>query len=415
MYHKILAKLKSIPNNQMSFAKDTIWLIALNIVQKAFGLITTYILVRALSTTAYGEYNFILTIVSLVVVASLPSIDNAVLQSVSRGHLGTYRASLKTKFLSSLIGGAILFVFSGWFYYQKSFEISYGFLIVGILFPFAYGFTQWKRLKIGQGNFSIVTKSDGMAIIITSSLIIVAVSYISDNILVPLFIVLLVKAIFDIVFSTFTYRDVKNDKRIEKGSISYGIKSSIFSILGTTALTIDKIMIFFFLSPASLAIYVAAEKLPELVKTLIKSLAAALAPRFAKQEHYTARIDNALKIFSFTTFIVLIIFSFTLLPSLILLIFGEAYSESIPYGQALMCITALGNIAPLKGRFFKSKLDEKSMKEFTINTSIVRILASVICIPLWGLNGAVVSFLIARLTTNIAVYIIMKKRYPIQN
>lgn len=414
MYNKIINKLKDIPNHQLSLVRDTIWLIVLNIVQKTFGLLTTYVLVRALSTTAYGEYNFILTIISLAVVTSLPALGNAVLQSVSRGYLGTYRASLKVKFLSSLIGSLFLLGFTGWFFLQNNLELSYGFLIAACIFPFAYGFTQWKRLKIGLGNFSIVTKVDGISVIITSILIITAVSYVSNNILIPLLIILSVKALFDIVFSVLTYRSIKSDDKVEKGSIYYGIKSSLFSVLGTTALTIDKIMIFFFLSPTSLAIYVAAEKIPELVKSLIKSLAAALAPRFAKHEHYTAKLDNALKLFSFITFLVLVLFAFTLMPPLILLIFGEAYSDAIPYGQALMCITAVGNIAPLKGRFFKSKLDEQSIKEFTVSTSLIRIIASIILIPLWGLNGAILSFLIARLSTNVAVYIIMKKRYPVQ-
>jgi O-antigen/teichoic acid export membrane protein len=414
MHNKIREKLRTISHGQLSLARDTIWLIILNILQKTFGLLTTFVLVRALSTTAYGEYNFILTIISLTVVTSLPALGNAILQSVSRGYLGTYKASVKVKFLSSLIGSAFLLGFTVWFFIKGNSELSYGFMIAAFIFPFAYGFTQWRRFKIGQGNFSIVTKTDGISVIITSILIVMAVSYVPNNILIPLLILLLVKAIFDVVFSIFIYKSIKGDSEVEKGSIDYGIKSSLFSILGTTALTIDKIMIFFFLSPASLAIYVAAEKIPELVKTLIKSLAAALAPRFAKHKHYTAKVDNALTIFSFITFIVLVIFAFTLMPSIILLIFGEAYVDAIPYGQALMCITAIGNIAPLKGRFFKSKLDEKSMKEFTVSTSLVRIIASIIFIPLWGLNGAVLSFLIAKLSTNLAVYIIMKKRYPIQ-
>jgi O-antigen/teichoic acid export membrane protein len=410
----ILEKLKSLSLIQASLARDTIWLIILNIVQKSFGLITTYVLVRYLSTTAYGEYNFILTIMGLVVVTTLPSLDDAVMQSVSRGFVGTYKDSLKIKFLSSLVGTLILAGFGAWFFVQNSLDLAYGFFIVSVFFPFSYGFTQWKRLRIGQGNFGSVTKTDGLSSIITSLLIVGLVVAIPETIIVPLIVLLLIKALLDLWLTAIICREINGDNKAEEGSIRYGVRTSFFSIFGKSAMAVDKVMIFFFLSPASLAIYVAAEKLPELIKTLIKSLSAALAPRFAKQDHYTARVDNALKLFSLLTFIVLIGFTFTLMPAVMLLIFGEAYAESIPYGQALMCITAIGNIAPLKGRFFKSKLDTKSMRDFLISTSLIRVVASVVCIPLWGLNGAVLSYFIARMSTNIAVYIIMKKRYPVK-
>lgn len=383
--------------------------------QKIFGLATTFVLVRIFTQETYGEYNFVISILGLLTVTALPSIDDAVMQSVARKFLGTYNASLKIKFLSSLLGTLALILLSALYYFQTNFDLSIAFIVASFLFPFAYGLTQWRGFFLGIRKFKHLNFFESLAAIIVSAAIISSVLLIKSSIFIAIGALLLVKSMQNIFISIKIYNDNKTiELKVEEGSIKYGLKTSIVSLASQLSMTIDKILLFTFISPASLAIYSVSEKLPELVKGLVKNLATALAPRFAKQKEYTKKIDFYLKVISLLLFLSLIVFSFTLLPFFITLIFGEQYESAIPYSQAMMCIVAVANMAPLKGRFFKSKLDEKSMRDFLLYTSLVRIISSVCLVPFFGLHGAIASYFIGRVTTNMAVHIIMNKRYPVK-
>jgi O-antigen/teichoic acid export membrane protein len=99
----------------------------------------------------------------------------------------------------------------------------------------------------------------------------------------------------------------------------------------------------------------------------------------------------------------IILFAIFGLPSLVILVFGQNYHESVVYAQLLVGALAVRNVSSLRFRFIRSKLDANSYRNVLIIGSAAKIVASVTLIPLFGLGGAVTSVFIHRLTISAIV------------
>jgi O-antigen/teichoic acid export membrane protein len=402
-----------LPENYALIVKNTGLLAGLQGLQRIFGLAATYFVVRALSPTAFGEYHFVLSIIGVVAVFGLPGMSNAVMQAVARGHVGTFRLSVRPTFLASLIGVVTLLVFGGYYRATGGNDLSLAFFAAAALYPFAYGLKQWAGLRTGKEDFAGIVKLNGTASVVTSLLLIGAVLYVTDSFAVLVGIIVLVQAVLNVSVTVSTLRKMGEGGSVESGSISYGVKTTAYSIFATLAQYVDKLLIYAFITPAALAVFVAAERIPEQVKALIKNLATVLAPRFARHRGYTKRVDRAFKLFSIVTGVGIVLIAFTILPWAVVALFGDGYKESVPYAQALMCSIALVSSVPLRSRFIVSQQDSASFRDINLAMSISRIVTSAIFIPLLGIVGAVISAFVSRIGFAVAIYIVMKKRYPI--
>lgn len=413
MLIKIKNSLPWVSQISDTIFKNTLFILALRFLQKALAIVATYFVVRALSKEEFGEYHFILSIIGIISIFSLKGLNNSIMQSVARGYLGTYRAAVPLAFLSSLLGSLILAGIGGWYFLDGQQELAVSFFIAASLFPFARGLTQWKAVKSGEENFPAIFRLEGTALFVMNVLIIGGVLLVPGTLLIPLAILLAIPAIQNCLLTFFSLKTIERDAPKERENISYGIKTSFYGAFRNISNHIVKLLLFYFLSPAILAVYIAANQIAELFRNLIQDLSAVLAPRFARHSHYSARLDRAIKLFSLGVGTLIIAFAFTLLPWVLIAIFGEGYREAIPYSQALLCSVAIGNIATFRFRFIRSRLDSVNFRNITIMTSLIRILAAAILIPLWGLVGAVITAFIHRFSLVVITHFIIKKHYPI--
>lgn len=383
--------------------------------QLTLGIVTTYYIAHSFSKDNYGHYNYILTVVGLLSFFSLPFVNNAVSQSVARGFLGTYKASISTTFFSSCGGGLILLFLSAYYHIKKDILLENAFLIAALIFPFLYGLTTWKSLYLGGQKYKKIIKLAGVNNIISSGFLIAIAVFFPNNVLLVLLCFLAIPALQNIAQTTLLH--IKHKKShfhtTEEGSLKYGIKASLYSIISLIATNIDSILLFHFLSPVALANFIAAQKLPEVIKSSIQDIGQILLPIFSKKSHMTKNLNWFFNAFGIIVSGGILILTFTVYPYIFILIFGDQYKDALVYGQALMCSIAVSNAAPLKVWFINSKLDAKSNRDATLIISLTRILASIALIPSFGIWGAVASAFVHRSITAIAIHYLMKKRYPI--
>lgn len=383
----------------------------LRILQMGLGFATTYFLAHSLTQEHYGEYHMILSVSGVLTMFALRGLNNSIMQSIARGYKGTYRAAVPIAFKSSIIGSLALLIVAGWYMYDGNEMLSFGFIIAGLLFSFTEGLIQWKGVKTGREDFKSLVKLDGFSSILMHTGMITSILLYPDSFLLPLCVLFAVPALFNLFLTYQKMKEISVDEPSEEGNIKYGIQTTFFEGFNILAKHIDKLLLFFFLSPVSLAIFVAADRISELMRNTTQDVSAVLAPRFAKHKEYSPELDRILKLFSLVMAVGILIFSFTLLPWLITFLFGDKYVTSVQYSQALMCSVAIGNLAILRFRFIRSRLDTKSFRNIIVTTSIFRIVCSLVFIPLWGLSGAVLSVFLYRLSMIFVVNAIMKKNY----
>lgn len=398
-----LSDLISLIRGRSTIWKGVAYLVLLRAIQIGMGIGSTYFLVRSLSKDAFGEYHFVLNAVGILTLFGLSGLNNALMQAVARGFHGTYRTAMPIAFFTSFAGAILLVGLSGFYYWRGADQIDAALLLAAVLFPFAHGLTQWKSVIMGRQRFELLLAHDGIASLIVATLVTAAALYFPGNYWLPVVAVLGIPALQNITLTAVCLLRLPSGAPVEAQNVVYGIKTTFYASLGNLGNHLDRVLLFYFLSPATLATYTAADRIPELLRSGVQDISAVLAPRFATHGHFTQRLDRTLAAFSVLYGIIIVIFAFTLMPFIVRFIFGTDYADAIPYAQALACSVALGSHASLRFRFIRSRMDVKGFRDIMLVTTAVRFAAFLTLVPWFGLTGAVASVFIYRLMLIVSV------------
>ena len=390
------------------------YIFVLRILQRVIGFVSLYFIVRALSQTDFGIYQFVLSVSVMLAPLALSGFHNVITQSTARGALGAFWRLGKLGFLASFSGVLALGCVAVYFLETGQGSTALGLCIVGLFFPMRQGLQQWKYVYTGQEKFKELSLFSGGLTILTHTSLIALALIGSENFLFYVLVTVGIEGLFNVIMSTYVYwqirgQDTKDD--LEEGSVEYGLKTSLYAGLNALASNIDKVLLFVFLSPATLAIFYAAERLSELVKNIVQDLAIVIAPRFARQEEYTAKLNKVIFWVSLVAGAGIIFAAFCLVPWFVVFLFGDEYVAAIPYAQALMCTVAVANGSVLKFQFITSRFDFKGAKVINYAMSFGRIAASLLLVPFFGIIGAIISVSISRLIVIISVEYIIRTGY----
>ncbi len=387
------------------------FLFGLRALQGALRLVTLHFVVKALTKTQFGQYQFILSCVGILVITALPGLINAVAQSAARQQPGSFGRAVSLSFRGSLVGALVLAGLGAYHFWRHEPETAAGFAVAAALFPAVYGLALWRAMRIGAEDFSGLFMWDGITNIAIAVLTIVGVWQLPGTLLVPLVVMFAVQAAFNFIATRVAARAIPADAPAENGIIRYGVRTTAYAALDIVAREIDKVLVATVLSPASLAVFAAAERLPEVGKGVVQDVAAILTPRFAKRTRYTHALDGVLRASGIGIGALMVIAAFTILPWFVVLIYGEAYRPAIPYAQALMCSVAIGSASTFRYRYITSQPDEVGARAVGVSISATRIAASCILVPLFGLLGAVISTYIYRIALTVIIHRQLARRY----
>lgn len=379
-------------------------LMALRGLQMVMSFATMYVLTRSLSRNDFGEYQFVLSVVGTMTLFCLTGMGDSVMQAQARGEDKAYTKARTLSFLAAWGGSVVLVLMALWFLWEGQGNIALGLGISAILAPFANGLVLWKSVLAGTQNFPRLARLEGVNSALLTALMVAACLVFPGNFYLPILLVLTVPAAQNI-YQTLTRRTPPPGEPIARmlhdPYVAYGLKLSLYGVIGTVGMYLDRILLFFFLSPEVLAIYVVAEKITSLCASAVKDIAAVLAPRFATQKHYTPRLNMAFRVFAVLFGLAIVFLAVVIVPIVIPLLFGPKYADSILYTQVLVGSVAIGNIAVLKMRFIQSRLDDRAMRHISIWMNVLRVGASLALVPFFGIWGAIGSAYIFRTGTAI--------------
>ncbi len=394
-----------------SVARGFSSILALRLVEKVSGLVVTMLLFRMLSKEQLAQYGFLQTVVAMCAIFGIQEFTNTVSQSVARGHDGTFRASVPLSLRWSLAGSLILLALGGWYTLDGQRMLAIGFFMVAPIFPVLHALHQWKGLFLGEGNFAAFSKAEASNALIRTVLLLCALQLFPGQLLAPVLVFFLVPAVQNLWQTRRAFARVPASAPVEGGAIAYGMRSNVYSAVGVSVSNLDRVLIFTLLSPPLLATYMAAEKFADLMQGMVQDLGAVMATKFSKIERYSHRLDDALQLAALVIATFVLLFAWLAVPPLTRLIFGAGYLDSIVYAQLLVASVAVGNIATLRFRFIRSKLDGSSYRNVLLLGSMAKLTASALLIPLFGLAGAVASVFVHRLAMALITSYIIRTRY----
>ena len=392
-------------------AKDMGSLTLQRVAQRLLGLVSLYFVVRHLSQTDFGQYQFAAVVVAALAFMALPGLDNAVMQSVARGSRTLYRRATRAALWGSLAGAAMLAAAALVLQSHRP-EAFLPLLTAAAFFPAYTGLTQWKSVLLATQRFPAWAVTESLVSLVTHGLLIAAVLLDVRPLWVFVALYFGPGSLMNLTASLLCWaRMERSDADGTKDLFRYGLGASAVTMVSVVAEQVERIAIFLILSPAALAVYLAGDRLAELIRSVAQDGAAVLAPRFARMTAYEGKVERAVWLICIAAGLGILIFAFTLAPPLLLWIFGADYSPSVPYAQWLLVSVAVGNVGQFQFRFIRSQMDGESFRTVTLWTSGLRIVAGVGLVYGFGVWGAVAAVFLHRLALSLLSSAVIRRRY----
>ena len=352
------------------------------------------------SKETFGTYQYILSMASIIGIFSLSGIDSALIRTVARGNEKMLVPCFKAKLKWGSIGGLISLIISFWYFSQQNFQLGLSFLIVALSLPLINAFLISFGLWQGRKRFDIYNKYYIFYYLLPTVLLFITL-ILTKNLLWFVLIHFLGLVGTGFIIYKLTVKNTSQEGEEEKETIPLGKHLTLINAAAIFSGYIDKIILWKFLGPVSLAIYIFAERLVLKVRKLIPISDLSL-PKLSQvdiKEIKKGLLKKFLKLFSAAGLLTLIYI--LICPYIFKILFPE-YLNSIIYSQVL-AIILLFSPFDLLSTSFLAAMKKKELYLIQTVAPILKIILFLVLIPLFQIWGAIFSVLISQVFNGLLV------------
>lgn len=380
------------------FLKGGAWLSVSFIVSTISSLALGLVLANLLPKTVYGQYNYILTIFSLLSLTALPGINTALIQSIAKGYEGTipnaFRAQIRWSLLGTILSLAGAFLY---FFFLHDTTVALALTLIAVFIPLTRPLTIYAYILRGKKHFRLDAITFSIAQI-TLTVVLIMTAFLIPQVL-PLFAAYCLVSL--IVDASFLYKIYINgiwNQKKDNSLIGYGKHLTVINLLSTISASIDRLIIFNLLGPVSLAIYSLAISPPEQINALLGIGDALSLPRLTEQDPDVIRRQMSYHIFKLFLICTFIVAAYILAAPYIYRILFPRYLDSVVYSQIF-------SLSLISLCFFPAAtfLQAKKRLSEQYQTNIFYAVSQIFFITLfwwhWHLLGVIIARVLTRLLT----------------
>jgi PST family polysaccharide transporter len=406
MLYRLLRRSEHYTKTDMVYlASGGFWLILGQTVSSffAFGLAIAF--ANLVPPDIYGTYKYLLSILGILNLCTLPEMNTAVARSVARGDSSTIHAATRARIAWSFAGTVTAFMGGAYYAIHGNMEVAIALAIIGVALPLFDTFTLYNAYLTGTRNFKKKTlfqlTSQGISVL---SLILTL--FVTNNVLLLLLAYFIPLSLVHILLYTQTMNAFMPDAR-SRETLTYGKQLSLIGVLAVVAGNIDKVLLWKFLGPAQLAIYTFAIAVPEQLKGPLKGVGELSFPKFAAQtrEHIKENL-HALwrKLALYALGLLGISLIYILTAPFIFQLFFPRYMESVIYSQ-LFSLSLLISFGPIFSALLAAQKATKAQLQINIFQSTLQILLYILLIPHYGIAGALTGFMATRIAATLYTFL----------
>ncbi|NJO92001.1 MAG: oligosaccharide flippase family protein [Chloroflexia bacterium] len=220
---------------------------------------------------------------------------------------------------------------------------------------------------------------------------------------------LLPASFFNILITSWLFHKLKKqdeDKFKEKELTKYGINISLVNLIPSIASRLQYVILDSFSNPATLAIYAAAQLIPDKISVLFKSLLSPFSVHLVSLEKRRSIkiVKNGLLLFILLGLITTL-FIALLIPVFIKMLFGDQYLDSIMFSLFLLVDILFTPINLFIANILVYHDQMKAFSKITVFRSIAMISLFIIFIPYFQIYGIIITRISIAIITA-AIYII---------
>jgi O-antigen/teichoic acid export membrane protein len=372
------------------------WLGSAKLLSSVFSFALVFAFANLLPADAYGTYSYVMAVISIIVLTSLPGIESSLVRSVARGFGGSLFTTQRVRLKWSSIGTIILLTVSCYYFYQENMILSSSFLVGGLLFPIFVSFNQYGAFLNGKKLFrELALRSVTVKFLFAATLGIGLLF--SDNAAVLVALNMGLIAITGILFTRHIiskHRDELNTPP-EEDLILYGKHLTVMNILETIGSYLDKILLWHFLGPVQVAIWGLAYTPIQIAQGLVKKTLGPIAmPKFSQNDFKQTKLHLPAKVAKLFLILVPIALAYILAAPFLFEIAFSQYTDSVIYSQALTLLLLLIPFNFFSG-FLLAHARKRDLYLIKVSFGFTLIISLLVFIPLWGLWGAVVAHVTA--------------------
>lgn len=386
-------------------AKGGFWLTLGRISALLLSLATMTAFSRWFSKESFGTYQYVISTVGILAIFALPAMEGALTRTIARGNEGMLRSCAKTKFKWASIGSILCFALAFWYILHHNSTLGYAFLLAGAFLPFTRMFNLFSAFWQGKKRFDVEARYSIVINFFEAVSIILAI-LLTDNIIIVLAVYFISRSLFRALFYLRTLKKTDNSKQ-DKDTIPFAKHLTLMQTLGKLAAQIDKIIIWQFLGPVSVAVYAFAQMPVERAGGLIPMDTLAL-PKLSQQNIKKIKKELFQKFLKFLLFTIPFAAIFALLVPYVFRILFPEYLNSVPYAQALSLTFILIPFALIQ----TALVANVKTKQLYIIQTIGPILKIALClslVPIYGIWGIITAILGARTITGMLTLYLFKK------
>ncbi len=297
LYNLLRSSERYTKTDMVYLASGGFWSTLAQVVTAITVLSFAMVVSRYLPKEVYGQYKYVLAVLSLIGTFSLNGLGTAIFQSAAHGYDGALREGFWTNIRWSVLVFLGALGVASYYFINGNDTLGLSFLIGGSFSPFlasanfAGGFLQAKKdFRRAAIYFSVIENLAAIGALIvtallTNSVLALVAVYFLGNTLTTLWIYRRVTRLYK-----------PDPSKTDPGTLAYGKHLSLMGILSGIAGNIDQVLLFHFVGPVQLATYNFAIAIPDQTKGPLKSLNAMLQAKFVGRSDYEIRASMRNKI-----------------------------------------------------------------------------------------------------------------------
>lgn len=384
------------------FTKGSFFGVIQQVIGSLAGLAESYLIGHYITKTVFGQYNLILSTMSMMVFLSLPGTDTALVRSVGHGYDLSLIQSIKSKIKFSIIGSFALVIIS--FYYFSIHEsiVGTGILISAIFFPLLFSFSIFNSFLTAKKLFGPLALISSLSSIIYLSIRTASIFYFPTTIgFTSAYLVgVTIPAVIGFVYSLQFIRNKVTDPHLP----SYGSFLTLVSVLPWISGNLGNIILGNMLGSEALAIFSVAYGFLIAVQkqfmVFYKPITAKLSSQSSTEHSVTLkRHYKKLLLIGF-----LLTFTMWLSVPLLIRFFFPTYHDSLYYGRILslalfpLPLTWVINDMVILQKRKKTQLFLSTLPQ------VIKIILYFLLISRWQIMGLVLTILVDRYLSLILLF-----------
>lgn len=215
---------KKIGLNLEYFFSGSFWVILRYFIVGVSGFIMTLVFTKFSDPSFFGRYQYILSLLSLFSIGTLPGLAFPLMKEFSRGNDKAFFKTVQAAFIFGVISSGIIFFIAPLFV-KDYIEINHSIWIVLLAIPFMYSLNYWYVFYEYYGKYNVVSIALSLQSLSLTGIISTQVYFGNFSVFNLIVSYVLVILFFNIVMSIAPFQRISNENKGD-GAISliYGLE-----------------------------------------------------------------------------------------------------------------------------------------------------------------------------------------------